>query len=104
MTRLRLLVGGALLLALFGLGATGCADSCFQIQQTLCHCRGQTQDERNSCESTLSTQESIDPPATDQLKVCERLLPGCQKAVDNGNSCQVLQTVAGRQACGIAEP
>lgn len=103
MKRLRFALGSALLLALFGLNASGCADPCFQIQQALCQCKGQTQDERNSCESTLSTQESISPPSTGQLKACEALLPGCQKAINNGKSCEALQDVPGRQACGIAE-
>jgi hypothetical protein len=100
--RLRRLIVGAALAATAALAA-GCADACFQIQQTLCECRGQTQDERNSCEATLSTQESIQPPTEAQLKVCAQLLPGCQKAINNGKSCEALQDVPGRQACGIAE-
>jgi hypothetical protein len=82
---------------------TACPDNCLQVQNVLCECRGRTTDEINACEQTASTQESLAPPSTSDLKVCEGLIKSCQTAIDGGTNCAVLQTQPGRVACGISE-
>jgi len=102
MDRLKKPLRLAALAAAWAVLGSGCADACFQIQQTLCQCRGRTETEITSCETTETAQESLQPPTSQQVTACAALLPGCQKAINNGNSCQALETIDGRQACGIA--
>jgi hypothetical protein len=86
------------------LAFTACPDACLQVQNVLCECRGRTTDEINACEQTASTQESLSPPNSDQIKVCQGLIKPCQAILDGGTNCAVLQTQAGREACGISDP
>ncbi len=95
-------VGVLAILLATGLLAAGCPDNCLQIQYILCECRGRTVDEINACQNTASTQESLQPPTPEQIKTCGGFVKSCQAAIDGGTACEALQTVAGRQACGIA--
>lgn len=80
--------------------ATACSSTCLQVQQKLCECKGQTQSERNSCEQAASDQEALAPPTDAQLATCEQILPECEAQIAKG--CDTLQTLEGKQACGIA--
>jgi hypothetical protein len=73
-----------------------------QIQSVLCECRFRTQDERRSCEQSADAQEKLDPPTADELTTCADLLPGCQELLAGGD-CQVLATLEGKRACGLAK-
>jgi hypothetical protein len=87
-----------------GVVVTACPDNCLQVQDILCECRGRTTDEINACEQTASTQESLAPPTDSQLNTCQGLIKPCQAIIDGGTNCAVLQTQAGREACGISDP
>lgn len=82
--------------------AYGCPDNCLQIQYDLCDCYGKTVDEIQSCETNASNQESVSPPDSAQLKQCGTLIKGCEAAIKGGDNCPVLQTIPGRQACGLS--
>jgi hypothetical protein len=104
MTLLRMLLGWRGL-AIAGVLATsyGCPDNCLQIQDDLCNCYGKTTDEIQACETNASTQESVSPPDSKQLDACGKLVNGCNDAIKGGDNCPVLQTIAGQQACGLAQ-
>jgi len=99
---LKTVLRAALLVAACLAVGTACQDACMQIQDVLCNCRGRTQDEINACETTQSAQEALAPPNNEQIKVCANLLQGCTNLIDGGTNCQALETISGRQACGIA--
>jgi len=82
--------------------AVACSSKCFQIQQALCECQGQTQEERSTCEDNASQQEGLAPPDEAANKVCEQLLPGCEALIDGGSGCDALKTDEGRRVCGLS--
>lgn len=98
---MRLSLPSAALLALLAVGA-GCASPCMQIQTLLCECRFQTSDERRSCEQSAEAQEKLDPPTAAELTACDSLIPSCEQVLSGGD-CQVLETVEGKRACGLAK-
>jgi hypothetical protein len=82
--------------------AAGCTDNCMQIQDQICLCQGQTQEEQSTCQSNASTQESNNPPSNAKLTECAQLLPSCTSLINGGSGCDKLQTDVGRQACGLS--
>jgi len=86
--------------AVLAAAPAGCSSPCQLIQERMCECLFKTTDERNSCETSASTQSDLKPPTDAQQAQCEALLPGCTKLLDA--SCDALNTPDGQKACGIS--
>ena len=72
---------------------SGCKGNCQQLSEKLCDC-AQSSGEKQSCLTRVSSaQGTIGTSATDEA-LCGRLMNRCD--------CHIINTPAGKQACGLA--
>lgn len=72
----------------------GCSTPCEELAEKICACEG-TLSARNACERRARQQQDSNPPSDATQDRCEKLLVTCD--------CNVLDTAAGKRACGLAE-
>ena len=86
-----LAITAALLAALAG---AACSTPCEELAAEICACEP-SRAERDQCERRASRQADVTQPTEADQRRCERLLETCD--------CHVLDTAAGKRACGLAE-
>jgi hypothetical protein len=98
-TPLALVLGAAL-----ALGAAGCSTPCRELGDRICDCSpsGTT---RTNCKTNVKSRVSASAPTTEEQDLCSALLDTCPKPQDSLDTCAwMLNTCAGRVACGLALP
>ena len=96
---LALVVGAALVL-----GAAGCSTPCRDLGDRICDCSpsGTT---RTNCKTNVKSRVSASAPTSAEQDLCSQLLSTCPKPDNDLNTCAwMLNTCAGRVACGLALP
>lgn len=91
------------LVALAALAAAACGSPCQDLADRICNCQPQGS-LRDSCTSSVKNQlgsYSQLPGNADENR-CQELLKTCPDPASNPDQCQVLQTPAGKAACGLA--
>ena len=86
------------------LGAAGCSNACRDLGDRICDCSpsGTT---RTNCKTNVKARVSASAPTTEEQDLCSALLSSCPKPDDSVDTCAwMLNTCAGRVACGLALP
>jgi hypothetical protein len=93
------------MLLLLALAAAGCGSPCQELADRVCDC--QTAGPlRDSCKSAVGSQISSGaqrPESADQ-SFCESKLATCPEPLGIPGQCELLQTAAGKEACGLSYP
>lgn len=90
--------------ASLALGAAGCSSPCRDLGDRICDCSpsGTT---RTSCKTNVKARVSASAPTSEEQDLCSALLSSCPKPQDSLDTCAwMLNTCAGRVACGLALP
>lgn len=75
--------------------AAGCGDACRSLAGQICQCLADD-GTRAACNRRASDQEAAYPLRPEDLQYCQRQLDA------HACDCNKLNTVEGRQACGVA--
>ena len=92
------------LVAALSAGATGCSSPCQDLGDRICQCEPEGQ-VRNNCKTNVKARVKASSPTADESSACTTLLGTCPDP--NGDRIQcawMLNTCAGRVACGLALP
>lgn len=92
------------LCASLALGAAGCSSPCRDLGDRICDCSpsGTT---RTNCKTNVKARVSASAPTTEEQDLCSALLSTCPKPDNSLDTCSwMLNTCAGRVACGLALP
>ena len=82
------------------LALAGCKSPCRELSERLCDCVETFQ--RESCIRAVVNEESRIEPTDEQLATCEQRLETCTIDPENRDTCDILKTDEGKQACGLA--
>lgn len=85
-------------------GAAGCSQPCQDLGDRICQCEpeGQT---RTTCKTNVKARVKASSPTADENSVCSAILGTCPDPNGDVNQCAwMLNTCAGRVACGLALP
>lgn len=74
---------------------TGCKSYCRQLSEKVCDCTTSTT-EKTSCLTVVSNKETRYSPTEETEARCQALLTECD--------CRLIDTPAGKEKCGYAEP
>ena len=72
----------------------GCSTPCEELAAEICACEP-SRSARDACERRAGQQADASEPSDAEQNRCERLIDTCD--------CHVLDTAAGKRACGLAE-
>ena len=89
-------------LAATTLTGAGCGSACQDLGDRICSCQPQGS-LRDSCKASIRNElgNVVKPTDADQ-KVCEQLLGKCPDFEAHPEQCRALDTVEGKQNCGMA--
>ena len=99
--RLHLTLALGLALAL---GAAGCGSACQDLGDRVCQCEPEGQ-VRNNCKTNVKARVQAAAPSSSEQSYCSSLLGTCPDPNGDVNMCAyMLNTCAGKVACGLALP
>ena len=101
---MRKILATAALAALALLGLAHCGSPCQDLADRICNCQpaGTLQD---NCKSSVKTQiGAANPSPADQAFCADRLKTCPDPGSSTSPQCQVLNTVKGKEDCGLAFP
>jgi hypothetical protein len=90
-------------LALGLLCAVGCGSPCQDLADRICNCQP-SGTLRDSCKSSVKNQIDAAKPTSSDQSYCSDRLKTCPDPESTPSQCQVLETQAGKEACGLAFP
>jgi len=100
-TRLTFTLALGLALAL---GAAGCSTPCQDLGDRICQCESEGQ-VRNNCKTNVKARVKASAPDGNETSYCSTLLGSCPDPNGNVDACAyMLNTCAGKVACGLALP
>lgn len=82
------------------LALAGCKSPCRELSERLCDCAESYQ--RDDCIQLVAERERNIEPTDAELNACEQKLQTCTINADEPDSCNILETEAGKDACGLA--
>ncbi|WNG33733.1 hypothetical protein F0U60_08895 [Archangium minus] len=82
------------------LALAGCKSPCRELSERLCDCVDSFQ--RDDCIQLVAERERNVEPTDEELNACEQKLQTCTITPDDENSCRILETNEGKDACGLA--
>jgi len=86
------------------LGAAGCGSSCQDLGDRICNCEAGGQI-RNNCKNNVQARVKASNTTSSEQSYCEAKLATCPDPNGDINTCAyMLNTCAGRVACGLALP
>ena len=96
------------LLAALGLalafGSVGCSTPCQDLGDRICQCEPEGQI-RNNCKTNVKARVRAAAPTSGETDYCSSILSTCPDPGGDVNSCAyMLNTCAGKVACGLALP
>lgn len=97
------IVAATALSALAVLGLAHCGSPCQDLADRICNCQP-AGTLRDNCKSSVKTQISATNPTSADQSFCAERLKACPDPDSTPGQCQVLQTQAGKEACGLAFP
>ena len=100
---MRKLIAPAALTALALLGLAHCGSPCQDLAERICNCQP-AGPLRDNCKSSVKTQIGSTQPSGADQSFCAAKLKDCPDPDSTPSQCQVLQTQAGKEACGLAFP
>ena len=85
------------------LGMIGCGSPCQDLADRICNCQP-AGTLRDSCKSSVKNQIGSANPSSSDQSTCSEKLKTCPDPESTPSQCQVLETQAGKEACGLAFP
>jgi hypothetical protein len=82
------------------LALAGCKNPCRELSERFCDCLDPYQ--RTDCVAAVAERENNIEPTDADLDACEQRLTTCTIQADNRDTCDILQTDEGKQACGLS--
>ncbi len=90
-------------LALGLLCLAGCGSPCQDLADRICNCQP-AGTLRDNCKSSVKNQIGTTKPSSSDQSLCAEKLKSCPDPESTPSQCQVLETEAGKEACGLAFP
>jgi hypothetical protein len=85
-------------------GAAGCSSPCQDLGDRVCQCEPEGQ-VRNNCKTNVKARVRAAAPTAGEVDYCSSILGSCPDPGGNVNACAyMLNTCAGKVACGLALP
>jgi hypothetical protein len=86
------------------LGAAGCSTHCQVLGERICQCEAEGQI-RNNCKTNVKARVRAAAPSSSEEDYCNSVLGTCPDPNGNVTTCAwMLNTCAGKVACGLALP
>ncbi|MCY1074491.1 hypothetical protein [Archangium lansingense] len=82
------------------LALAGCKSPCRELSERLCDCVEQFQ--RDECIQAVADRERNIETTDEELDTCQARLDTCRIDSNDRNTCDLLLTDEGKQACGLA--
>ncbi|QRK12724.1 hypothetical protein JQX13_23440 [Archangium violaceum] len=82
------------------LALAGCKNPCRELSERLCDCVESYQ--RDDCVQLVAERERNIEPTDEELSVCEQKLQTCTIDANRPETCDILETEAGKDACGLS--
>lgn len=95
-------LAAALSLALLATGLAGCSTPCQDLGNKICDC-GAGGTSLDTCKQQIKNQLAAAHVTSDVENVCSAALDTCN-APGGATFCEWIETAAGKQACGFANP
>jgi hypothetical protein len=93
------------LVALVALTFAACSSPCQDLADRICNCQP-AGSLRDNCKTSVKNQigNATQRPSDADQATCSKLLSTCPDPENDPSRCEVMQTQAGREACGLAFP
>jgi hypothetical protein len=86
------------------IGAAGCSSPCQDLGDRVCQCEPEGQ-VRNNCKTNVKARVRAAAPTSGEASYCSAVLGSCPDPGGDVNKCAyMLNTCAGKVACGLALP
>jgi hypothetical protein len=86
------------------IGAAGCSSPCQDLGDRICQCEPEGQ-VRNNCKTNVKARVRAAAPTSGEASYCSAVLGSCPDPGGDVNKCAyMLNTCAGKVACGLALP